>query len=350
MYGLRDALRSLSAKRVGACGRRRIAHDVEVVRRTATRESGDTYKHAHYRGLLRCGSVWECPVCAMQIRAERADELKRAVQFWGPANVAMLSLTVRHGLGDDLRETRRGLAEAFQRFIRGKPWGRFCEKFGLAHHVRAVEVTHGAHGWHPHLHALLFLETPLSAEELEAATAWFHDRWRNCVSRALGPEFVPNEHGVDLRESKRADYLAKFSFELVDPGTKRGRGVNRTPLEIAKSASSGKCVDDEILWVAYCEGMRGAKMLTWSRGLRADVGLDTEKSDEEIVEGEDQKEAEVVAVISGGAWDCARDRPGLSCAILEAAELAVGQAAGYAAIERLLRVRGEPLEPRESAA
>jgi len=278
----------------------------------------------------------------MQIRAERGEELKRAVDAWGASNVAMLSLTVRHGLGDDLRATRRGLATAFQRLIRGEPWKRFCAKYGIKHHVRAVEVTYGIHGWHPHLHALLFLEIPLSVAELDAATAWLQERWRNCVRRALGSDFVPNEHGVDLRASKRADYLAKFSFELVDPGSKRGRGPNRTPLQIATSAASGRCPEDEALWAAYCAGMRGAKMLTWSNGLRAAVELDVEKSDEEVVEGEEQKEAEVVAVMSGAAWDAARARRGLPCAILETAELATGAAEGYLAIQDLIRARGRP--------
>jgi len=315
------------------------------------RECGTTYQHAYYRGLLRCGSVWECPVCALQIRAERGDELKRAVDFWGPSNVAMLSLTVRHGFGDDLRATRRGLANSFQRLIRGKPWKCFCRKYGLAHHVRAIEVTHGVHGWHPHVHALLFLETPLSPAELDAATTWLQERWCNCVCRALGIASVPNDHGVDLRESKRADYLAKFSFELVDPGTKRGRGKNRTPFQIATSAATGRSADDETLWATYCSGMRGAKMLTWSQGLRAAVELDVEKGDDEVVEGEEQQDAEIIAVISSAAWDGARDRRGLPCAILEAAELAIGQAEGYAAIQGLIRVRGmpAPCAPRERA-
>lgn len=82
-----------------------------------------------------------------------------------------------------------------------------------------------------------------------------------CVRRALGSEFVPNEHGVDLREAHRADYLAKLSFELADPGTKRGRHGNRTPLQIALSAAAGNPADQN-LWRAYCDGMRGAKMLT----------------------------------------------------------------------------------------
>ena len=342
MYELRNGLRPLGSKRVAACGHRRIAREVEVVRRTAKRESGETYKHAYYRGLLRCGSVWECPVCAMQIRAERGDELKRAVFAWGADNVAMLSLTVRHGLGSDLHLTRQGLSAAFQRLIRGQPWIRFRLKYGIEHHVRAVEVTHGAYGWHPHLHALLFLEIPLSPEEQVAAAEWLQERWRNCVRRELGGEYVPNEHGVDLRASRRADYLAKFSFELVDPGSKKGRGKNRTPLQIASSAASGTSTDDEVLWVAYCAGMRGAKMLTWSKGLRTAVDLDLEQSDDEIVEGEEREEAEIVAVISGPAWDSVRGRRSLPCAILETAELVPNQAEGHSAIQNLIRARGRP--------
>jgi hypothetical protein len=288
---------------------------------TVQREGGGTYQHAHFKGVQRCGSVWECPVCALQIRAKRAGELKHAVEQWGGDNVAMLSLTVRHGLGDDLRAVRQGVAGAFRRLINGKPWKRFCEKYGLQHHVRSIEVTHGAHGWHPHLHVLFFLEVKLSEQEQRDAASWLQERWARCVRRALGADFVPNEHGVDLRESKRADYLAKFSFELSDPGTKRARGKNRTPLQIAASAASGNRPTDEALWMTYCAGMRGAKMLTWSRELREAVGLDEELSDEGVVDAEERQPAEPVVVIPGGAWDVVRRRRGLPCAILEAAEL-----------------------------
>jgi hypothetical protein len=170
------------------------------------------------------------------------------------------------------------------------------------------------------------------------------ERWRNCVERAIGPEFTPSDHGVDLRESKRADYLAKFPLELVDPGTKRGRGENRTTWQIATSAAKVNDSDDAALWVAYCAGMRGAKMLTWSKGLRAAVDLDVEKSDDEIVAGEEQQEAEVVVVIARGAWDRCRDQRGLPCAILEAAERAGNGDDACAAIQTLLTARGLPRE------
>jgi len=261
-------------------------------------------------------------VCALQIRAERAEELKFAVERWGPDNVALLSLTVR------TRARRRSARGATRRrrqlspIINGKPWERFCEKYGLQHHVRSIEVTHGGHGWHPHLHVLFFLEVKLTEDEQAEAAAWLQQRWERCVRRALGADFVPNEHGVDLRESKRADYLAKFSLELTDPGTKRARGKNRTPLQIAAAAATGRRQADETLWVTYCSGMRGAKMLTWSRGLREAVDLDLEEADEEIVASEEQQPAEQVAIITAGAWDAVRYRRGMACAILEAAELA----------------------------
>jgi hypothetical protein len=307
-----------------------------VVRSRRARTDGSTYEHAYFRGLARCGSVWECPACALQIRTERAAELKRAADEWGPDSIAMLSLTVRHGLGDDLRAVRRGLAGSFQRLINGNPWKRFCEQYGVQHHVRSMEVTHGQHGWHPHLHVLFFLHRKLAPDALSKATLWLHLRWAQCVRRALGSDFVPNEHGVDLRESKRADYLAKFSFELTDPGTKRGRGKNRTPLQIAESAATGKHEADGLLWRAYCEGMRGAKMLTWSRGLREEVGLDEELPDSELAETEEEQPAEPIATITSGAWLSVRGRRGLACAILEAAEMAASQTDGAKAIQALI--------------
>jgi hypothetical protein len=345
VFELRDGLRPFGSPRVSACGRKRIAHEVQVVRTHRARPDGSTYEQASFRGLARCGSVWECPTCALQIRTSRAAELTQAADVWGSRKVAMLSLTVRHGLGDDLRAVRGGLADSFRRLINGEPWKRFCSDYGVEHHVRSMEVTHGKHGWHPHLHVLFFLEARLPEDEVSEATGWLQRRWAACVRRVLGAEFVPNEHGVDLRESRRADYLTKFSFELTDPGTKRGRGQNRTPLQIAVAAASGKCAADAALWVAYCAGMRGAKMLTWSRGLREAVALDEEQTDAAVVDAEETADAEPIATLTGRAWLSVRGRRGLACAILEVAELAATRADAAARIQALVWGTAPPEVP-----
>jgi hypothetical protein len=189
---------------------------------------------------------------------------------------------------------------------------------------------------------LFFFQKELSEEQLREATLRLTARWAVCVRNELGADFAPNEHGVDLQPSHRSDYLIKSVWELVEPGSKRGRGKNRTPLQIAASAANARKPTDVSLWVSYCDGMRGAKMLTWSRGLRAALGISAEKSDQVVVEGEEQPEAETVVVIDGYAWDRIRDRRGLACAILEVAELAVGQKAGFDAVLELARARGRP--------
>jgi hypothetical protein len=88
-------------------------------------------------------------------------------------------------------------------------------------------------------------------------------------------------------------------------------------------------------------------MLTWSKGLREAVGLDGSKTDRELLESEDEQEAEAVATVDGRAWDRVRDRAGLACAILEVAELTPGRSEAFQAIQDLMRSRGSPVPAPE---
>ena len=291
VFALRDGLRAYAPAigqpggRVRACGRVRHGSEVAIV------ERGD---RRHFCGLVRCGSVWTCPCCSAQIRAERAGEVQKVVSWHcdtaGADGAQLLTLTVRHRYGDDLADLRHGLADAYRRFTRGVPWERFRERVGLVGYVRAVEVTHGGNGWHPHLHVVLLVR---DGEALARELDWLRERWQACVVRELGAAAEPDAlHGVDLRARHRADYLTKLGLEATAPGAKGARGENRTPWEIAadlveNAHGEEQREEDRHLWRTWCEDMRGAKMLTWSRGLRAAAGLDEdEKSDEDIVQGE----------------------------------------------------------------
>jgi hypothetical protein len=107
-------------------------------------------------------------------------------------------------------------------------------------------------------------------------------------------------------------------------------------LQIAISAASGKSPSDEALWRTYCDGMRGAKMLTWSNGLRDDVGLGDEKADEVLADEGEEQEAEGVATIPAHVWDSVRHRPGLPCAILDVAELVSNSSEAAEAVQALI--------------
>ena len=272
---------------------------------------------ASFRGLVVCASVWACPVCSAAIRGERSAEVQKAVEVWGQPRVVLLSLTVRHGMGDDVRGLARGVANAWRRMTRGAPWKRLARRLGIRHSIRALELTHGAHGWHPHLHVLLFLARPskggdvswrLSEDRAQAHLA-IARLWRKAVARELGPDHEPDDvHGTDVRPCHRADYISKLGLEVTDPGlAKRGRS-GRSPWQIASDLASyqgdgaqtiARRERDASLWLAYVEGTRGRKMLTWSKGLKRVAGI-AERDDAETLEKKERPQP--IAYLNLPTW------------------------------------------------
>jgi hypothetical protein len=356
LWRLRDDLRGhhgepqedrkgrLQIPRPAKCGCVRITAGVEV-------RMGDY--GASYGGLVRCASVWACPVCAAAIKAERAAEISALVAWHGADRTAMLTLTVRHGVGEDFAKMTRGLSNAYRRMTRGKPWKRFCLQWGISGQVRALETTHGnAHGWHPHLHILLLLgEAGEKGDWKKAhprAWTWLAKRWRACVIREpdLGADFAPDvfmedgelveldydvesdrakSHGIDCRELKLVKYLSKLGLEISNPDTKQTRSRDgRTPFQIAQdlttSGRPARFVErDAALWATYVQGTKGRKMLTWTRGLKARAGIG-EKEDRDVIAEEESGGGEPVATIDADDWRTLRRLRGARLALLEKVE------------------------------
>lgn len=285
---------------------------------------------ASYQGLATCGSVWECPCCAMKIKARRAEEVRQVVERHGADRCALLTLTVRHGFGDDLKRLRVSLADAWRGFTRGKSWKRFVEAAGVVGTIRALEVTHGANGWHPHLHILLLIDDPDAIDadgqlRWDAPDlSWLSKRWRTMVARYCGAKHEPDDqHGVTIAPCRASDYISKLGLELSDPGAKVARGKGRTPLEIAqdiadathavKRGQLSRRIErdrDVALWRLYCEAMRGARQLTWKRGLKASAGI-RDRTDLEVAQDEEpaaDAQAVIVGQLSADEWAAVRSR------------------------------------------
>lgn len=219
----------------------------------------------------------------------------------------MLTLTLSHGWGDSLEELRRGLTTAWGRTIAGEPWQRIAQRWGIVGYVRALELTDGPNGWHPHLHLLLFTMRPVG--ELEPLRERLGQRWAARVRSVLGERHEPrtDEVGCDLRPSRSADYLAAMGLEITGQLSKEGRNGHHTPWELIDH--------DPRRWRAYVRGIRGARMLQWSQGLRAallgDVATDQEHAIPETVA--------TVASLPQAIWDD-MVRAGHELELLEAAE------------------------------
>ncbi len=120
------------------------------------------HNKAFYTGLMACGSVWHCPVCSSKVSERRRTELQCALMAAAALGwkVHFVTLTVPHGVGDDLAVIRSLQQKALQRMNSGKNrLKNLFEREGVECHgfIRAYEITHGkAHGFHPHFHILLF--------------------------------------------------------------------------------------------------------------------------------------------------------------------------------------------------
>lgn len=271
-YRLQDALRSIGSDRQRRCRRVRIAPSVQVGR--------NANGGVGFSGVETCGSVWSCPTCAARLYAHRAEEIQKATSpEVSSLRRSMLTFTFRHFAGQPLKLNRSGLTRAWRRMWQGRAGQRLKAKLGWKHHVWSLEVTHGCNGWHPHIHVLAWHLHKLT-EEMRIA---LHEAWCHAIESdpLLGRGYLPTlARGVDIRETARADYLAKLGLEIASIATKESRKdrTSRTPWEIARAAGEG-CNESVRLWREYTTAMKGARQLFWSQGARKALGLEKEKDD-----------------------------------------------------------------------
>ena len=89
---------------------------------------------------------------------------------------------------------------------------------------------------------------------------------------------------------------------------KRSRVGGRTPFDIAEDFSDGKDVEkNAALWREYAEAMHGQRQLYWSAGLKKLLIVE-EKTDDEIVAEEDERQAELVVQLTWPEWQAIRVR------------------------------------------
>lgn len=282
---------------------------------------------AHFSGIQRCASIWACPVCSPVIRAGRSVEIAKAVEKHreNGGKFLFLTLTLRHSMEDSLELTLNAVLKAWTKTITGAPWKRQKERIGLAGYVRAVEVTRGKNGWHPHVHALIFLQGSPSEEALADFEAWLSNRWAQKVV-SLGARMPSKERGVDLRHADDAQSIAlylskvqekKISDELTRADFKNGRSGSINPFDLLDQPIQDSAA--RALWIEYVVATHGRRAITWSRGLRKELALEEELTDEQIID--DTEVNEVIAVIEAETWDAKKNSPGWLALLLEEAEL-----------------------------
>lgn len=311
-------------KRVRMCGRYAITKSGEVQVRANGHSVG-------FAGLASCGSIWACPVCNAKIQAVRRLEVGLAittVQGQG-GSAAFGAYTLRHHKGQRLDDLWRALSYCWEAVARDRGVKEMRKRLGYIGTIRAVECTHGGHGWHPHLHPVHLFDRQLTADEVTELEAAEFRAWAAAAKRrglespsilAQHLHLVSGDAGEIL-----GDYFTKTTYqpgaksvgyEMTSTQTKtRTRAADsRTPWEVLAELRDWGLADDLELWEEWEKASKGKRALTWSRGLRARVGLDVEATDEEIAETEVGSEADTGFIITD--WAPIRANPRLGAALL----------------------------------
>ena len=341
LWGLQGTLWEVTqSKRLAGCHRWR-APGSAVARLDWASEKG-----ARFGGLQDSHSVWASPVSAARIGKIRAEEIRTALKTWvGTADrktghdLAFLTLTLRHSKSDSLKSVWDTVSRAWAGVTQTAAW-RGSKKvagdearFGIAHWVKAVEVTHGKNGWHVHLHVLLLTEKTLSDQEKELLESRIYSRWSAAAERR-GFKAPTRERGVKLEVAAKAgdmdalaSYMAKSQLsgingladELTGSVVKRAKGENRSPFEVLESLGEKKTPSDLAIWYEWEKNSHGRRQISWSKGAKNALGVN-DLSDEEIVDGLDEEfaaAAYTVATISAGQWSKIQTDTDLRLAITE---------------------------------
>lgn len=250
-YRLRAGLRGVTERRaVRGCGRTAWTEAPAVV---VVAGADGRAPSAHWHGLATCHSSL-CPVCAGTLAAKRMDAARRAIEGSG-GRWQMVTMTLRHRRTDDPRRVVDALLAAWRR-VRSTRAVRDIFSARVTASIRAMEVTWGRHGWHPHLHLVLRTSewTPEERETLRRA-------WRE----ALGPDRVvpddypypdPSVSWSPAHEGSDAAYAARYAAKLGLEASGLGVGKPGSMWRVAEDAVRGS-VRAIAAWRALERAMRG---------------------------------------------------------------------------------------------
>lgn len=219
----------------------------------------------------------------------------------------MVSLTIRHRRRDALTSSLDAVLGGWRLMMRDRGWRNLKRDHGLVGYVRALDMTITERGgWHPHIHALLFLDSePASSLEDEVAALWLD------AVEASGGLRPSRKRGVVITRGS-SEYVAKTADGLerrVREAARAGKELARGDLKASKAGRGGRIPfdllhdpdspADRARWAEYVYAIKGRRWFTFSRGLKALYGV-VDDTDSEVMDA--QTAGPVVLQIDSGVY------------------------------------------------
>ena len=282
----------------------------KCLRYVNNRSHVEVWKHlktekAFYNGLLVCGSVWHCPICAAKISERRKLELNQAFDTHknNGGKIAHLVLTFSHSRDDSLSLILDKFLKAITKFRSGKRYDSLSKKLGMIGSIRVFEVTYSdSNGFHPHVHIAILYNKKCSLKRVEAEMT---ELWLNACNK-FG---LTGKEGIALRlqnGDNADDYLSKWSLEseLSKSHIKKGKDNSLTPFDFLRKYRETEDKRYLALFKEYADTFKGKRQIFWSPGLKKQFLIE-DKKDEEIAK-EKTELADLLGLITYDEWKVIR--------------------------------------------
>lgn len=296
-YAMQSVARlALPSEKVSMCLRMVNGNQVGVHKHRKTNRT-------FYGGLLVCGRVWQCPVCAAKISEKRRKELELCFSQHKENGgfISMLTVTFGHHKTDKLKDMLDNFSKALTRFMGCRGFTNIRDEIGLIGRVRVLEVTHGINGFHPHSHIALFHTNEIDPDELKEK---MYELWeRACNAFGLSTSY---EYGLDLQDGSEAErYMSKHGTwsleqELSKAHIKKAKNGSLSPFDFLRMYLQTEDEKYIILFREYAKYFKGKRQMHFSRGLKSMFDLE-EKTDEELAK-EKLEEADLLGLLSLEEW------------------------------------------------
>lgn len=352
-------------------------------------------KDSRIIGPRPCNHSWACPECTARVMRKYSTRIAAAIDALAKKGYAatMFTFTVFHSAMMSCEDTFLLLNKAWYIFDKNKTWSKkrkeplkrkqhnniegdtyksggtwskFYQEFECNHTVKTLETTYGKHGWHPHIHMLIWVKN----EDLQKLADWeekLNEAWAVAVDKAAKIIYKDNEHSYEVRKFLEAktdredsghlglhiskttdgkikrwssgDYLCGWGGEneLTGLGMKTARKDNMSPFQMLEKAHELETTDiiqsnrliELYLHFAYTVIKHRISRIQFSRtGLKAiiDTHLQTEEFKAVIKK---KKERLSIAAYQNIAWFtkkqwcniCCSDNPYLIPLILHFAKI-----------------------------
>jgi hypothetical protein len=215
---------------------------------------------------------------------------------------------LRHKKNDPLRITLLALRKAIRLALAHRSWRSVSDDLAIVGVISALEITYGIHGFHPHVHMLVFSEI-CDTEGMKSALL---NPYINALSKCgLAASRV---NGVTI--TSHSGDLGAYVAKVQNSAYKWGLSHELTMQNIKSSRSSkGMTMTDTLwafyhtldvkwasIWLEYYAATKGSKQLFISPSIKRLLFHELPLDDNAIVDSDEQEHNIILCQISSELW------------------------------------------------